>query len=142
MLLYLDTSCMAKLFIEEPDALRVRNAVAQATGLATSVVSYVEMKSLVARRSREKLLKPAEAKRILDVFESDWAHYAKVPVEDPLLHRAARLVARYPLRTLDALHLASALSLMSAGKGALWFLTADQRLRDAAGREKMKVDFS
>src|SRR5688572_21123053 len=127
MLLYLDTSCMAKLYVKEPDAIEVRNTVNEAEGLITSEISFVEMHSLVARRAREKLLTTAEVKRILHVFGSDWSHYGRIPIDEDLVKRAGRLVAKHPLRALDAIHLASALMIRNIEKEPVFFLTADRQ---------------
>jgi predicted nucleic acid-binding protein len=139
MLLYLDTSCIAKLFLQEPDSLTVRNAVEKADALVTSFISYLEMHSVIARNEREKKFGQAEAKRIRDVFETDWAHYGKVPVDAPILNKGKQLLAEYPLRTLDAIQLASALEISSQATSPLIFLTADKRLEAVARHKKLRI---
>jgi uncharacterized protein len=61
---------------------------------------------------------------------------ALIPVDDPILARAAAL-AEPLLRSLDALHLATALHLRSPG---LRFVTYDKRLATAAAGEGLAVD--
>src|SRR5262245_9835343 len=108
MNLYLDTSSLAKLYLKEEDSQRVQDMVAEAEVVATSVLSDVEMRSVVARRLRERLLTKAQASRLLDVFEMDWPHFGKVAVDAPVLKKSGGLIMKHPLRTLDAIQLASA----------------------------------
>ena len=66
---------------------------------------------------------------------------ALIPIDDPILARAAAL-AEPLLRSLDALHLATALHLRAPG---LRFVTYDQRLAAAAasggpGRRRSTVE--
>jgi uncharacterized protein len=49
-----------------------------------------------------------------------------------VIERAEELILSAPVRTLDALHIASALVFQSASGHRLPFITADSRQRDAA----------
>src|SRR5690348_17213290 len=111
---YLDTSCLAKLYIDEPDSDRVREMVLNSDIVTTSSISFVEIRSMVSRRLRERLLTAAQSRRILDVFESDWSHMGKIPPEPGLLKSAGALLMKHPLRSLDAIQLASALAFRKA----------------------------
>ena len=53
MILYLDTSALVKLYVEEPNSEEVRSAVDGAVAVAVSEVSYTEARSALARRERE-----------------------------------------------------------------------------------------
>jgi predicted nucleic acid-binding protein len=139
MLAYLDTSCMAKLFLAEADSPEVRQIVQAADSLASTLISYVEMRSVFSRRLREKLLTTQEFRRALDVFESDWKWYAKVQVEEDVILSAGELAHKHHLRALDAIHLASALKVQNEFEEPIAFLSADKRLLTAAHREKLKT---
>ena len=52
MTVYLDTSSLVKLFLEESGSDQVRALVADATAIATSVVAYAETRAALARRRR------------------------------------------------------------------------------------------
>lgn len=71
-------------------------------------------------------------------------HYRIVPITNAPFDRVRRLLELHPLRTYDALHLASAIAvneqLMAAGRQPLTFLTADNRLLAAAVAEGLIVD--
>ncbi len=70
-------------------------------------------------------------------FDSDWKKMAKLPVTSPLLDLAVQVAERHLLRALDAIHLASALTLNRGEEVVLssW----DQLLLDAAVAEGIRV---
>ena len=53
MKLYLDTSALVKLYVEEEGSATVREAIARAETVATTVIAYVEACAAFARRRRE-----------------------------------------------------------------------------------------
>lgn len=53
MIVYLDTSALVKLYIDEAGAPIVRRAAREAELMATSEIAYVEMRAALARRHRE-----------------------------------------------------------------------------------------
>jgi uncharacterized protein len=137
--LYLDTSSLAKLFLKEEESEATLAAVREGEVVGTSLVSYVEMRSLVSRRLRERLITREESERILDVFDSDWQRFGKIPVDQDLLTKAGKLLMKHPLRSLDAIHLSSALLFQDLLGEPIVFMTADQRLQRAAEKEKLKI---
>ena len=139
MNLYLDTSCIAKLFIHEEDSERIAGLVREAEILMTSAISYVEMHSAVARRRREKRLTARETKRIIDVFENDWNHYSKVAVNSDVLKTAAKLTQRRKLRALDAVQLSSALYGQRQLEEPIVFVSADKKLEAVAKKESLQI---
>ncbi|HWP99488.1 MAG TPA: type II toxin-antitoxin system VapC family toxin [Vicinamibacterales bacterium] len=134
MTLYLDTSSLVKLYVEEPGSEAVRRLVAAATIVATSLVAYPEARAAFARRRREGVLRPsafAAARRSLD---ADWPHYLAIGVSARLCREAGELAERYRLRGYDAVHLASFAELArSAGARDTRFSSFDDRLNRAAG---------
>ena len=59
MTLYLDTSSLFKLYVEEAGSDDVRQDLAEADTAATSAVSYAEARSAFARLRRDGDLNPA-----------------------------------------------------------------------------------
>lgn len=53
MILYLDTSSLVKLYIQEEESPQVRQLVDAADVIATSVVAFPEARSAFARLARE-----------------------------------------------------------------------------------------
>jgi predicted nucleic acid-binding protein len=141
MILYLDTSCFVKLYLLEAGSEEVKRAVESADEVATSQVAEAEVRSAIARRKREGSLTAAEFAKIKRAFRSDWAAFLHVQLTDGLSASAGNLAESHGLRGFDAIHLASALSVVDGGDGETWFFSADTRLNAAARREGFKKIF-
>ena len=135
MNLYLDTSALVKLYVEEEGSAAVRDAVAGAEVVATVDIAYVEARAAFARRRRERRLSPGDYHRTLREFEADWERYLVLEVTSALIRRAARLAETRALRAYDAIHLASANLLRERLQGPILFACWDSTLSTAAGRE-------
>jgi predicted nucleic acid-binding protein len=114
---YFDAAYVAKCYLNEPRAELVRAVAARATeGLVSSELARVEFASILARHVREGHLTPIQAARKHRQFAQDERAgvWAWVRVTPTLVEHAraviGRLPASVPVRTLDALHLVSALA--------------------------------
>lgn len=134
MTLYLDTSSLIKLYVAEAGAHVVRQLVGNATVVATSVITYAEIRAALARLRREGRLsgsKFASAKR---EFEEEWPTYLTLEVTVALSRVAGELAERYGLRGYDSVHLASFAEVgRRAGASETRFSSFDDRL-NRAGR--------
>ena len=119
-MIYLDTSAVAKLVVEEAESSALAQWVDDRSDdvLCTSALTRVELLLAASRRSPDTV--PA-ALAIL-------AQLAIVPLDDLVLEGAAT-ASPTTLRSLDAIHLASATSLLP-DRGTV--VSYDQRLLDAA----------
>ena len=91
MTVYLDTSNLVKLYVDEPDADEVQQSVAEADVVATSVLAYAEARAAFARRRREKLMTPTEARAALQQLDADWPRFLVIVLGDELARAAGRL---------------------------------------------------
>lgn len=107
MILYLDTSSLVKLYVEEPGSAQVHRLVEQAEIVAASVVAYPEARAAFARRRREGSLTARAFARAKSAFEADWPRVLALDVSGPLAHAAGELAERRRVRGFDAVHLAS-----------------------------------
>ena len=107
MTLYLDTSSLVKLYVAEPDSDAVRKLVDDATVVATSSIAYTETRAALARRYRERGLRPAAFASAKKTFEADWPKYFTVDVTSALCRAAGEFAERYRLRAYDSVHLAA-----------------------------------
>jgi len=133
--IYLDTSWLVKLYVNEGDAESVRRIVDADPTVLVSELAFVEFHAAVARRRRERSLSSRQAAAILSRFLREWPDRGRVAVSTGVVAQAAGLVAVHPLRSLEALHLASALLVAKGAPEPLRFGAADRRLLAAAGAE-------
>lgn len=119
-MLYLDASALVKRYIEEDGSAAVVEAMDGARALSMCRIGYVETVRAVALSGDGRDVKK---------LKSEWPSLDVVDVDQALAERAAQLAVSERLRSLDALHLAAALSLPD---GDLTFATWDDRLHGAA----------
>jgi len=138
VILYLDTSALLKLYVEEPGTPAVVTLVEQATEVATARVTYAEARAALARHQREGALLGADLRRAVRELDREWGTYNIVDLTDPLVRTAGALAERHALRGYDAVQLAAALDLAAAG-GTVHFLAFDGHLNQAARRERLRL---
>ena len=135
MKLYLDTSALVKLYVEEEGSPVVRSAVEQASFVATSALAYVEARAAFVRRSYEKEISAAAYRTIKQDLDADWHHYLVVEITNSLILESARLAEVHRLRAYDAVHLAAAKTVCGKLQDTFIFGCWDHRLEKAAIKE-------
>ena len=105
--LYLDTSSLVKLYVEEKGSPDVRDMVAEAAVVTTSVVAYPEMRAALARLRRSGDLSPTKLAAAKRDFEAQWPGFLSLEVTAAVGREAGEFAEQYALRGFDALHLAS-----------------------------------
>lgn len=133
MILYLDTSALVKLFVEEAQSKRIRQTVSGARLITTHVIAYVEACATFARLAYargDNALFPA----LRGNLEIQWEAWEILNVTEPLIRRAADLAGHYRLRGYDSIHLAAAESAFGVFRNRVPFCFAvfDRQLSDAA----------
>jgi predicted nucleic acid-binding protein len=151
--LYLDSSALIKHYIQEAgtDALNLKLQL-EAQGPQdnfVSMVGYAEIFAMLARRSRENLLQQKEFELIQETFNEDWLfNLGHVELTVGVLAFIPGLVKKHPLKSSDAIHLASILWLrdtwrhgksFAAKSRTVEFVTSDKQLKNAASLEGLKV---
>jgi predicted nucleic acid-binding protein len=133
MTLYLDTSSLVKLYVEEAGSSDVRDLVAEAAVVTTSIVAYAETRAAFARLRRSGELTSARFATVKRVFEGQWAAFLALDVTAPVTREAGEFAERYALRGYDALHLASFAEIARrAGLSETRFSSFDDRLNTAS----------
>ncbi|MCC7186445.1 MAG: type II toxin-antitoxin system VapC family toxin [Acidobacteria bacterium] len=133
MTLYLDSSVIVKLYIDEPGSDEVTTRVHAATRLVTSTIAFAEVRATFARRKREGLLSAQEFSTVCRRFDADWTSFFAMDADEVVVRTAGALSESHALRGGDAIHLASFERLLAgADDDELEFVCADDRLSDAA----------
>jgi len=99
MILYLDTSSLVKLYIDEPHSEQVRRWIDDAEILATSRIAYPEMLSAFSRRRGNGDITDKSFKKIYTQMNTDWPNYAVLDIDEK---KAGALVIKHGLRAFDA----------------------------------------
>ncbi len=135
---YFDASALVKRYVRESSSASVRRMLADGPA-ATSRLSAVEITSALARRTREKALPAARRDRLLGQLTHDLPALLVIELTPELITRARALLLRHPLRSSDAIQLASALFLQEALHDVIAFVAFDQRLNAAAESEGLPL---
>jgi predicted nucleic acid-binding protein len=124
-LVYADSSALVKLIIDEPESEALERYVADGPALATSRIALVEVTRATALANpapevREETARVLDSCLLVDV--------------SPALLRSAAALASESVRTLDAVHLASALRIEADA-----IVAYDRRLIAAAAAHGLDV---
>ena len=142
---YLDTSALLKLLVDEPGSVGVRAVAKKATVLLCSRMGHTEAAVSLSRMVHLGHLAAADLPRLLGNLDDFWDQsIQEIPLSETVLEQARNLAQRFPLRTYDAIHLASArearLMLRSVFEGEIRFLAFDKALLDAARALGFTID--
>ena len=132
---YFDISALAKWYLNESFSDNVERYLIDHGPVAISDLTVVEMRSLLARRRREKHVDPKMENRVFSTFEDDIRRgfLIRHPIPATTAAGAVNLISTVPdvpLRTLDAMHLVIAREI-----DASILATADRIM--AAGAQEM-----
>lgn len=141
MNVYLDTSAMVKLYIDEAGSEKIREIVfSETNNVFISKITGAEVAAAFSRRRRMKDIAEEDYEEILSDFVSDYENlFAKSEVTDSVISLAIELTKRQALRGYDAVQLASVLTLGDEINDNLIFISADVDLNDMARTEGLVV---
>ncbi len=138
-LTYFDSSALVKRYVPEVGSAWVTRLCRQEP-VAISLITIPEIASALARRTREGALTAQQGNALFQAFLRDARSFTLVGLDQVIVQQAATFLLTVPLqvrlRTLDALHVASAQWTFARGRrrgvatGSL--VTADRALVDAA----------
>jgi predicted nucleic acid-binding protein len=129
---YLDTSALLKLFLTEEHAEQVRSLVGRADRVLTSLISWPEARTGLARAARSNRISEAWYPVAISELTVFWEEAHVTELTSRLAFRAGDLGARFFLRGFDAIHLASALESQDSLRSSIRFVSFDNRLLSAA----------
>ncbi|HET8679040.1 MAG TPA: type II toxin-antitoxin system VapC family toxin [bacterium] len=131
MNLYAESSAVLAWLLGQPGSEAARTALAQSELVVASDLTLLECDRVLIRgQTVGEITETAAADRraVLNAAATSW-HLLRIGGE--IIDRARRPFPAEPIRTLDALHLASALSARAAVPG-LAVLSMDERIRKSA----------
>lgn len=134
MKVFFDTSAFAKRYIAEPGSEKVLAMGRAAESLVVSVICLPELISTLSRLVREKKLSKAAYGKLKNEAMADLEDVDICQITSEILASVVSLLEKYPLRAMDALHLASALNYQPDV-----FISADHRQLSAARKAGLKI---
>ncbi len=139
MIVYLDTSDLVKLYVEEIGSERIKGIVSTATVISTSKVAYAEARAAFARKQKDDGFSHKMLQKVVEDFNGDWESYFVIEVTDGLIRFAGDIAQKHLLRGFDSIHLASAINLRRKIRSEVYFSSNDTRLNQAAEKEGIAV---
>ncbi|MGO9614348.1 MAG: type II toxin-antitoxin system VapC family toxin [Dissulfurispiraceae bacterium] len=137
MIVYLDTSSLVKLYVQEAHTVLVKKCVEEAEIVATCRIAYPETMSAISRRFRQGDLTERQYDSLITKFTNEWERFAAVDFDEL---EAGRLVNLYGLRGFDAVHLSAAMLLKATQHNvSLSFSSFDEKLSNAACTEGLTI---
>jgi predicted nucleic acid-binding protein len=126
---YAETSAVLRWLFAQEGGEPAREALARAKQVTSSRLTLIETRRVIRRAERERRVSAAEAADLSALFGRAAATWAVLEISAEVAHRASEGFPREPVRTLDAIHLASALVLRRAFPD-LAVLASDARIRE------------
>ena len=138
MKVFLDTSAFAKRYVAEQGSDKVMEMCLKADSLVVSVICPTELISTLSRLLREKKLTQADYRKLKGEAMADLTDVDICQITSEVLACVVSLLESHPLRAMDAIHLACALTVKPDV-----FVSADHRQLSAARKAGIKtVDVS
>ena len=134
MKVFLDSSALVKRYIEEPGSDRLFEIVKKASEVAVCIVSVPEVLSACNRLVREKKVDADQYQWIKNEFLLDMGEFAVIDLTNEVIGRSIQCLEKGALRSLDALHIASAVEYTCG-----LFVTGDERQKAIAVAMGLKV---
>jgi uncharacterized protein len=132
---FVDSSALAKRYIEEKGSDQVQAILSSASALAVSVICVPEIVSALCRRRRERKVSTEEYRNAKASVLSDIDDATVIGITEEVIARAVALLEHFPLRSADALDIACA----SEWSTDL-FVSADDRQCKAARARGLRVE--
>ena len=131
MSVYAESSAILAWLLDEPAGAEVRRILASADAIVASDLTLIESDRVLMRAAALREMTEAEAADRRAHLMRAASHWHVLRIGPEIVERARQPFPGEPIRTLDAIHLASALVARGALSG-LELLTLDERVRRAA----------
>jgi len=136
--LYAESSAVLAWLLDEPAGRHVRQALADTEIVVASDLTIVECDRVLLRAAALGELTEADAADRRAHLSTAASHWHVLRIGPEVVERARQPFPGEPIRTLDAIHLASAL-VARAAVARLEVLSLDDRIRRAASMLGMRV---
>jgi len=136
--IYFETSALLAWLFGEPRGAEVKRTIDRAETVVTSALTLVEAERALARAEASSLITAGDAERLRGFLARSKAGWMLMEISEDVRMRASRTFPSEPIRTLDAIHLATALVFMRVFP-TLELFSYDQRILRNAGALGIKI---
>lgn len=139
MTFYMDASALVKAYALEKGSEEIVEILNKEEDIFLSKVAFAEVLFSLRRKNYFGELKDKNFLECCRHFGEDWSGFYIVELSGNILSVLNNRVIKYPLRALDAIHLASAIWVEDILEERPIFVCADDPLNGAAKKEGFKV---
>jgi len=139
MNLYIDTSALIKIYVQESNSELVKGWIENAEVVATGLMTRAETSSGINRVFRMKIANESQYRTALSDFRRNWEEWHRIPVTEQIVARADFLICQFVLKGYDAVHLACALTWQDILQSPVTLATFDSQLHEAAKNAGLAV---
>jgi predicted nucleic acid-binding protein len=132
MTLYAETSAVLRWLFGEADAAALVDHLRSADKVVASRLTWIETHRVIRRAERERRIGDTDVAELLAIFARACVHWAVLELTRDIAERAVEGFPVEPVRTLDAIHLASALFLRRSLPDVVLLSTDDRVRRNGA----------
>ena len=136
MRLYFDTSALLKKYIAEIGSDNVDKLFLSATEIYISTIGKIETISSLRRLQIEKEINQNDYDVLKKEIIHDFKFYHLIDISDDVILSSVNTIDKYQLKSLDSIHLGSALSIKI---NIDFFVSCDKKLLNAAKKEGFNI---
>ncbi len=129
--IYAESSAVLRWLLGASQGSMVRGILIAATDVVTSALTPAEVRRTLNRLVATRELSIEEQASAMAMFAMALGHWKVRAIDDEILERVSAAFPREPMRTLDAIHLATAWA-HARDVAPLDMLSCDDRLRENA----------
>lgn len=138
MIYYFDTSALLKRYVLEEGSLLVQGLFDDVTTIAsTASITSVEGCHVICRKCSEESVSQKNRQKLLKAFVKDLKDIKIITYSPQVVKLAQKIIKSSLLKTLDAIHIASALILKRPGN--IHFVSSDDQQNRIAKHYGLKV---
>jgi predicted nucleic acid-binding protein len=136
---YFDSSAVVKVYVQENGRASVLRLL-RLHEVVVSAILPVEIRGALRRRAEENAIESSRLPAALNQLAADREQWNVLAVSTEILGRVEEIVANYAVRTLDAIHIASAKEFAERLQTRVPFISADHRQVEAAAAVGLTVE--
>ena len=138
--IYIDTSTYLKSLLKEKGSDKARKLL-KGKSLLSSAILTSESFSAFSRRKQGKEMDKKTFDKLVNRVKKDLPYIEIIKLTDDVLKKTEEVALRSTARTLDAIHIVSALLFQELTGIELTFITSDKKQEEVAKDEGLKTLF-